>query len=203
VAPAPGLQGVVLNGPEFPSHQSRIFTVFGPRESCVCCSDAPCMNSRPTAGNGVGSTLWYISGFMATRFRMNKKEFSKIRSHLGKTQKQMAQLLGISDKAVQSFEQGWRAIPVHIERQSLLLLALKESRVSGNPHCWSVKKCPREMRQSCPAWEFNAGRMCWLINGTICQGRVQKSWSHKMAVCRKCEVFRSMLSLLGPRASTE
>lgn len=141
MAPVPGLSGFVLNGPEFPTHQSRIFTVFGPRESCACCSDAPCMNSR-RSGNGVGSTLWYISVFMATRFRMNKKEFSRIRSHLGKTQKQMAQLLGISNKAIQSFEQGWRAIPVHIERQSLLLLALKESRVNGNPHCWTVKKCP-------------------------------------------------------------
>ena len=37
---------------------------------------------------------------------MNKKEFSQIRQHLGKTQNQTAQLLGISLKAVQSFEQG-------------------------------------------------------------------------------------------------
>ena len=53
---------------------------------------------------------------------MDKKEFSQIRHHLGKTQRQMAQLLGTSPKAIQSFEQGWRNVPVHIERQALFLM---------------------------------------------------------------------------------
>jgi DNA-binding XRE family transcriptional regulator len=54
---------------------------------------------------------------------VEKKEFSTARQYLGKTQSQTAQLLGISLKAIQSFEQGWRNIPVHIERQVLFLLA--------------------------------------------------------------------------------
>ena len=58
---------------------------------------------------------------------MEKKEFSEIRHHLGKTQLQMAQLVGVSLKAIQSFEQGWRNIPVHTERQVLFLLASKKS----------------------------------------------------------------------------
>jgi hypothetical protein len=33
------------------------------------------------------------------------------------------------------------------------------------------------------------GHLCWFINGTICHGKVQESWSKKMTVCRKCEVF--------------
>ena len=37
----------------------------------------------------------------------------------------MAQLLGTSPKAIQSFEQGWRDIPVSAERQALFLMALK------------------------------------------------------------------------------
>lgn len=41
---------------------------------------------------------------------MDKMEFSIIRRTLGKTQKEVAQLFGISLKAVQSFEQGWRRI---------------------------------------------------------------------------------------------
>ena len=56
---------------------------------------------------------------------MGKKEFSTARQYLGKTQNQMAQVLGVSLKAIQSFEQGWRNIPVHIERQVLFLLTLK------------------------------------------------------------------------------
>jgi DNA-binding XRE family transcriptional regulator len=125
---------------------------------------------------------------------MNKKEFSQIRHHIGKTQLQMAQLLGISLKAVQSFEQGWRRIPVHTERQSLLLLALKGSGIIRNKSCWTIKDCPAETRRNCPAWEFGTGQICWLVNGTICQGKVQKSWSKKMEMCKKCEVLQTMLS---------
>jgi DNA-binding XRE family transcriptional regulator len=124
---------------------------------------------------------------------MNKKEFSKIRYNLGKTQLQMAQLLGVSLKAIQSFEQGWRRIPVHTERQSLFLLALKRSPLNKKRPCWSIKKCPVAIRRTCPAWEFGAGQICWLINGTICHGMIQKSWVKKMEICRKCNVFGSVL----------
>ena len=41
---------------------------------------------------------------------MDKQEFSHLRKKLNKTQKQMAQLLGVSIKAVHSYEQGWRMV---------------------------------------------------------------------------------------------
>jgi len=53
---------------------------------------------------------------------MEKKEFSKIRKKLAKTQKQLAALLGMSLKTIHSYEQGWRSIPAHIERQLFFLL---------------------------------------------------------------------------------
>ena len=119
---------------------------------------------------------------------MTPKEFSTFRQRLGKTQKQMSELLGTSLRAVQSFEQGWRKVPVHVERQVLLLAALKRGTENLRP-CWEVRSCSPETRQACPAWEFRAGPLCWLINGTICQGKVQGTWSKKMKVCRKCRVF--------------
>ncbi len=83
---------------------------------------------------------------------MNKKEFSKIRRHLGKSQREVAQLLGISTKATQSFEQGWRSIPPHVERQTLFLFAMKAGRDEERvPMCWEAKKCSAETRESCPA----------------------------------------------------
>lgn len=122
---------------------------------------------------------------------MHRKKFLQIRQHFGKTQNQIAQLLGVSLKAVQSFEQGWRNIPASIQRQLLFLLALK-----GNGRkrpCWMVQRCPVEIRQNCPVWEFQAGYICWYINGTICKGEVQESWEQKIRICRRCKVFRSML----------
>jgi len=121
---------------------------------------------------------------------MNKIEFSGIRHHLQKTQSQMAQLMGTSPKAIQSFEQGWRNIPAHAERQSLFLLAMKRGQFKRNGPCWKLRECPKETRQSCPAWEFQVGHLCWFINGTICGGKVQGSWKKKMNMCRKCKVFR-------------
>src|SRR4030042_5447180 len=123
---------------------------------------------------------------------MDKKEFSLIRSRLGKTQNQLAQLLGTSPKAIQSFEQGWRNISLHIERQMLFLLTLKSSHRKGRKPCWVMRKCPVELKRNCPAWEFQAGHLCWFINGTNCQGEVQESWQKKIKICHQCEVFRHL-----------
>jgi DNA-binding XRE family transcriptional regulator len=125
---------------------------------------------------------------------MDRKEFAKIRQRLGNSQKEMAQLLAISLKAVQSFEQGWRNIPAHVERQGLLLLAMKESQ-DGGKACWDIQDCPVEIKEKCPAWEFQSGHLCWFISGTICYGEVHGNWQSKMKICRKCEVFRSILNL--------
>lgn len=121
---------------------------------------------------------------------MNAMEFSSARRDLGKSQSEMANLLGISLRAVQSFEQGWRPVPVHVERQVLFLTAMKR-KPSGEP-CWSIRDCPEEVREACPAWEFHAGHICWFITGTMCHGKVQGSWKEKIGICRSCKVFKSM-----------
>jgi len=125
---------------------------------------------------------------------MQNRAFSAIRRQLEKTQSQMAQLLGVSLKAIQSFEQGWRKVPVHTERQALFLLSLKKFPRKKERPCWVVRNCPKETRRHCPAWEFQAGHLCWFINGTNCQGYVQDSWPKKMKLCRQCEVFQTMFS---------
>jgi len=127
---------------------------------------------------------------------VEKKELSMAREYLGKTQSQMAQVLGVSLKAVQSFEQGWRNIPVHIERQILFLLVLTKPLHKKVRPCWVIRNCPAQVRQNCPAWQFQARRLCWFINGTICGGKVQESWQKKMTMCRQCKVFQTMVPSL-------
>ncbi len=124
---------------------------------------------------------------------MDSKEFSQIRHFFGKTQEQLAQILGVSYKAIQSFEQGWRHIPSYIERQMLLLLSLNRSKDRSVQPCWEILNCPNEWRENCIAWELKAGHLCWFINGTFCQGEVHKSWEKKIQLCRECEVYKSML----------
>lgn len=127
---------------------------------------------------------------------MDRAEFLIIRQHLGKTQNQMALLLGCSLKAIQSFEQGWRKIPIHIERQVLFFIHMKKSPHDRYRPCWEIEYCDPELRRICPAREFQAGHICWFINGTICQGRIQDDWQKKMEMCRQCKVFKVMLPLL-------
>jgi hypothetical protein len=124
---------------------------------------------------------------------MDSKEFTHIRQKMNKTQKQIAQLLGTSVKAVTSYEQGWRTVPAYVERQIFFLVSRMRGGKKGQRPCWVIKRCPPGIKKQCPAWEFQAGKLCWFINGTICEGTVQKNWKEKMKICRSCEVLISMM----------
>ncbi len=120
---------------------------------------------------------------------MDNMAFKKTRATLGKTQKEMSQILGTSLKAIHSYEQGWRTIPHHVERQLLFILAKLNNNNHNREKCWDIIDCPESRRDNCPAWEFNSGDICWFINGTICRGKPQKNWQEKIASCRSCRVF--------------
>ena len=127
-----------------------------------------------------------------TEFPMDSKEFIHLRKKLNKTQKQMAQLLGTSLKAIHSYEQAWRSVPASVERQMYFLISRMDENRKRRKPCWAIKKCSPAQRKQCPAWEFKAGDLCWFINGTVCEGIVQKSWQEKMKICQSCEVFSSL-----------
>ncbi len=133
---------------------------------------------------------------------MDNQEFQTFRRKLQKTQKQLSELLGISLKAIQSFEQGWRKVPVHIERQIFFLLTLKNKRANDDRPCWKIRTCSMATRRGCPAWEFEAGSLCWFINGTLCQGEPQMNWASKMKVCRRCKVFRNNLGIASSKRNS-
>jgi hypothetical protein len=124
---------------------------------------------------------------------VEKEEFVVARTKLDKTQKEMSQLLGVSVKAIYSYEQGWRSIPTHVERQVFFLLSRKRGNRDRAKFCWVIKKCPPKIRKQCPAYEYNAGRFCWLVNGTICECKAQKNWKEKMKICRECSVMSDLL----------
>lgn len=119
---------------------------------------------------------------------MEKTEFVSLRKELAKSQSQMAQLLGVSLKAIHSYEQGWRKIPSHAERQILFLTAMKR-KPKPKKSCWTINKCPIARKKACPAWEFKVGKLCWFINGTICTGVAHKNWKEKIKICRSCKAM--------------
>lgn len=126
---------------------------------------------------------------------MNPREFTNLRGKLHKTQKELSQLLGTSIKAVHSYEQGWRAIPGHVERQMFFLASRRLLDPKAKKSCWQITRCPRDRRAQCPAKEFKAYKLCWFICGTQCHGVVHDTWKEKMAFCRTCPVFQPVLDL--------
>jgi len=151
----------------------------------------------------INTTLWLINGsshlsskyFGRRHFPMDSKAFIFFRKKLNKTQKQIAQLLGTSLKAIHSYEQGWRSVPPSVERQIFFLVSRTSEIKKHRKTCWAIKKCSPDQKAQCPAWEFKAGKLCWFINGTICEGAVQKNWKEKMKICRSCEVFQTYFNL--------
>ncbi|MBW1700168.1 MAG: helix-turn-helix domain-containing protein [Deltaproteobacteria bacterium] len=125
---------------------------------------------------------------------MTSKEFADLRKKLKKTQQQISELLGTSVKAVRSYEQGWRTIPTHVERQMFFLVSQMNKPSREKTPCWILKKCPENRKKRCPAWEFQTGELCWFINGTICEGVVRKNWNEKMKLCRSCEVLMAQIT---------
>jgi len=124
---------------------------------------------------------------------MDNEEFSRFRKRLGKTQRELAELLGTSLKAVCSYEQGWRSVPTHVERQLYFLYLRKADGENNLKNCWEILDCPPERKVECPAWEFNSGKFCWFINGTVCECKSQKTWEEKIKICRNCKVMEGIL----------
>jgi len=76
-------------------------------------------------------------------------------------------------------------------------------------NCWEHKKCGREPGGAraaelgvCPAAAdsafdgfnlgANAGRICWLVAGTFCKGKVQGTYAEKRLSCRNCDFYKQI-----------
>jgi len=85
-------------------------------------------------------------------------------------------------------------------------------------NCWEFKGCGREpggvkvsALGECPAASdkrlngqnngTNAGRMCWLVNQTLCGNQVQGDFYSKLGNCIKCDFLKSVRREEGPHFS--
>jgi two-component system NtrC family sensor kinase len=57
--------------------------------------------------------------------------------------------------------------------------------------CWEYMKCGRDKDATakCPAYP-NFGRICWVVAGTFCEGKVQGTFAQKYEDCRKCDFYQ-------------
>ena len=113
-----------------------------------------------------------------------------IRAILGRTQAELAAALGISEKAVQSYEQGWRKTPVRVMMQLLVLLAIH--RHMDNVPCWEIVDCPHARRDDCPSYSIGKGRFCWFIAPEYCHPP-QVDEANDILPCMRCPVIQRLL----------
>lgn len=122
-------------------------------------------------------------------------DIRSIRDVLGVSQSKAATLLGVSTKAVQSYEQGFRRVPAHVQRTAALLLYLRWRKQNArHVPCWEVNGCDVGLRPGCPSFQHGAGDLCWMLTGTLCRGAKKSSPATKMAECQKCPVMRRWLT---------
>ncbi|UCH94360.1 MAG: helix-turn-helix transcriptional regulator [Candidatus Aminicenantes bacterium] len=124
---------------------------------------------------------------------MQKEKFLRIRKKLNKTQKEMAVLLGISIKTVESYEQGLRNIPANVERiVYYLLFKLNMEKFKEKEPCWDIKKCPLPTRENCVAWIAKEGFFCWFLTGRVCT-REKLLSGESTKSCFHCSFFKENL----------
>jgi DNA-binding XRE family transcriptional regulator len=131
-------------------------------------------------------------------------ELKGIRHILGWTQEELAQILGVSHRALQSYEQGWRPLPCRVQQTLALLLYLHYRKTHGKPPaCWTVLKCKPKERATCPAYQLRAGDVCWMIAGGQCHGEARKDPLKTMAICRKCPVMQTWWPVIPGLSAAE
>jgi predicted transcriptional regulator len=123
---------------------------------------------------------------------METADFHKARKKLGKTQKEIAELLGVGLKTVQRYEQGAAKIPANIERDLLFLLSNQRGNNRTLEPCWEIIEC--SVKEQCPAWEFQTGHMCWFICGTLCTCTKGCTLEEKTKRCRSCAMIKDLLA---------
>ena len=119
----------------------------------------------------------------------------RVRKILGRTQAELATALGISEKAVQSYEQGWRDVPVRVMIQLLVLVALYRKQAMDDEPCWEIRECPPEQRESCASFTVGQGQFCWFIGSKNCPPPPPPPGGLDPALpCMDCPVVKRLLA---------
>ncbi len=113
-----------------------------------------------------------------------------LRAALGMSQSKLAELVGASTRAIQSYEQGWRPTPLHVRKAAALMLFLRSRpQRQPSPPCWQVCNCPSQTRAACAAFQLGAGDLCWFLAGNSCSTGPVTSAEEKLLKCQKCPVM--------------
>jgi DNA-binding XRE family transcriptional regulator len=134
----------------------------------------------------MGGMISKARGAASSRADMVKR----IRKQMGRTQAELGTALSVSTKAVESYEQGWRQVPVRVMIQLLVLLAIHRRHPIDDLPCWKIRRCSRDARDRCPSYTIGDGHFCWFVGAGSC--RPARDNNHVLP-CMGCPVIRRLL----------
>jgi transcriptional regulator with XRE-family HTH domain len=120
-------------------------------------------------------------------------QIGRIRRALGKTQHELAELLGVRPEVVRKYENG-EAHPSARCLRTLALMLAADMRTARQceTNCWEARRCPSSRRENCPTYALNGGRTCWLLIEGACP--VDPKPGEQVAQrCDGCVVFHGGL----------
>ena len=121
------------------------------------------------------------------------EDLKRLRGSMQWTQEETGHFLGLSEKALQSYEQGWRRVPESVWKELLTLVAIQRGYPRGYRRCWEIIGCPVPSRASCFCAGKMAGLFCWMTATTNCHffhPELKKS----MLTCVRCPVTAQFLN---------
>jgi len=124
----------------------------------------------------------------------------QIRGIMKRTQAELAAALGVSEKAIQSYEQGWREVPVRVMIQLLVLLALYQKQTMDDIPCWEIRKCSPDQRSNCASFTVSHGQFCWMIGSKTCSPPNPES-PQPIMPCMSCQVVQRLLAGWRPQTA--
>jgi hypothetical protein len=108
------------------------------------------------------------------------------------TQSETASFLGLSRKAIESYEQGWRNVPDAVWKELLTLAAVQRGYPTGYKPCRRVMGCSAEIRHTCFCSRKMGGFFCWMTAATNCR-RNHPELKRGLLTCVTCPVVRQFL----------
>ncbi|MGI5817074.1 MAG: helix-turn-helix domain-containing protein [Armatimonadota bacterium] len=131
-------------------------------------------------------------------------DVAAIREELGLTQSELADLLGVSPRMIQSCEQAWRQPSAALEKTLLLhLIISRRGAALAETSCWEHVGCSEEARRECPVYRSRQGHLCWMLSGNMCCARRARveDWEAKKRLCSGCAFFETLMADAGPSAT--
>ena len=119
--------------------------------------------------------------------------FRSLRKEMMWSRDEVACFLGMSKKAIESYEQGWRNVPGHAWRLLLTLAAIQRNYDPNGKPCWEYANCPEEIRKTCFCFRVMRGSYCWMTATKNCH-LARAGPTNGLYPCLECPVVEAFMN---------